>query len=159
MDKKARAYVTEKHKAQKYGDKPYTYHLFGVAHRAAELIEEYLPNASLADREVIVCSALLHDVSEDCGVSISELSAEFSPKIASCVSALTHAPTVSYHDYILAIRSGPVHPRIVKMADLDFNSRHTAASVDTCPPEKRKELRHRLEKYRLARTLLHESCV
>ncbi len=80
MLEKSRKFAIIAHASQKYGDKPYSYHLDSVA----KLLQ---PHGKLA--QVI---GYLHDVVEDTNITLSELSAEFSSFIADAVSILTDEP-------------------------------------------------------------------
>jgi (p)ppGpp synthase/HD superfamily hydrolase len=69
-------------------------------------------------------AAVLHDVVEDCGVTLDELRAAGFPEAAlEAVEILTHAPQVSEEEYFDAIRRAAAHPiaRRVKRADLEDN--------------------------------------
>jgi len=77
MKVKARAFALESHGDQKYGNRPYSYHLDAVA-----LIAE--PYGDIA-----VVIAYLHDVVEDCDVSIETIEKEFGKFVADCVHILT----------------------------------------------------------------------
>jgi (p)ppGpp synthase/HD superfamily hydrolase len=66
--------------------------------------------------------ALLHDLVEDTSVTFEQLSAEgFSARILSVLRLVTHAPEVTYEDYIAAIAMDPTATE-VKIADLEDNS-------------------------------------
>lgn len=77
----ALAFATEKHKDQKrkYTDEPYIIHPIEVANIIWE-----------ATRDINMrCAAVLHDVVEDCGVSILEVEAKFGTDVADLVFWLT----------------------------------------------------------------------
>lgn len=78
--KRLRDYAIEKHKDQKYGDKPYVYHL-DMVHMVS--VAQGLPQ--------IVCeAAYLHDVLEDTPVTYDELKKEFdSEELAHLVFCVT----------------------------------------------------------------------
>lgn len=82
---KARQFAIEKHKGQKrkwdYAKDDYVEHPIRVAQRAAKL----------GLSTVSIVAAFLHDVVEDCGVTIHELSAEFGAEVAVAVYQLTSA--------------------------------------------------------------------
>jgi (p)ppGpp synthase/HD superfamily hydrolase len=66
--------------------------------------------------------ALLHDVVEDTPMTFEQISAAgFSPRILSVLRLVTHAPEVSYEDYIATIATDPTATE-VKIADLEDNS-------------------------------------
>lgn len=76
----ARAFAIEAHAGQRYGDRPYSYHLDAVA----SLAEPYGEDA--------VVVAYLHDTSEDTNTTIAEIETRFGANVAACVSLLTDAP-------------------------------------------------------------------
>lgn len=84
--KQALDFATEKHQGQfrKFSKQPYIVHPIAVA----ELINKY--SASYDKYESVIAAALLHDVSEDCNVSISEIKSEFGNYVASLVQELTN---------------------------------------------------------------------
>ncbi|MES2708159.1 MAG: GTP pyrophosphokinase [Verrucomicrobiota bacterium] len=67
-------------------------------------------------------AALLHDVVEDTDITFEQLEAEgFSTEVMAAVRLMTHAPEVSYDDYITQIMANPIAVE-VKIADLEDNS-------------------------------------
>lgn len=80
--KKALDYATEKHLGQsrKFSGEPYIVHPMAVA----ELANKY--DGYNEDK---ICAALLHDVVEDCNVSVAEIAKEFNSHIAGIVKELT----------------------------------------------------------------------
>lgn len=69
-------------------------------------------------------AAVLHDVVEDCGVTLGELrEAGFPASAVEAVEVLTHAPKLSEEEYFEVIRRAAAHPiaRRVKRADLEDN--------------------------------------
>lgn len=77
---KARLYAVAAHGDQRYGDRPYSFHLDAVA----ALAEPY------GEEAVVV--AYLHDVAEDTDVTLANIEAEFGSRVATCVSLLTDEP-------------------------------------------------------------------
>lgn len=77
MIHKARSFAICAHANQKYGYKPYLFHLDAVA----ELVRP-----SGEDAEVV---AYLHDTVEDTDITIQEIEVEFGINIAACVSLVT----------------------------------------------------------------------
>ena len=66
--------------------------------------------------------AVLHDVVEDTPVTFEQLAAEgFSAEILAALRLVTHAPDVSYDDYISAVMTNRTAME-VKIADLEDNS-------------------------------------
>ena len=80
MQQQARSFAIKAHAEQKYGDRPYSFHLDAVAALAAPYGEE------------AVVVAYLHDTAEDTEATIAEIEDKFGPKIAACVSLLTDEP-------------------------------------------------------------------
>lgn len=82
---KARAFAIKAHDGQtrKNNDLPYIVH----PSRVADYIRG-LPNAT----EEMVAAAWLHDVVEDCGVSLDEIKAEFGDVVARIVGEVTDPP-------------------------------------------------------------------
>lgn len=80
MQQQARAFAISAHAEQKYGDRPYSFHLDAVA-GIAELFGE----------EAVVI-AYLHDTVEDTQTTIQEIECNFGPKVAACVGLLTDEP-------------------------------------------------------------------
>jgi (p)ppGpp synthase/HD superfamily hydrolase len=88
--------------------------------------------------------ATLHDVVEDCGVTLDQLRAEgFSDAVVDGVDAVTRRETETYEEFVLRAKGNPIGRR-VKIADLEDNSdvRRLAEVTDRD--------RARLEKYRRA---------
>ena len=102
------------HGVQLYGDKPYSYHLQGVAKLVAAR-NEGEPNLY-----TLLCVAWLHDVLEDTEVSDQELCEEFGQEIAVAVIYLTRYSDLSYEDYIRGCRENAL-AREVKICDTMFN--------------------------------------
>lgn len=66
--------------------------------------------------------AVLHDVVEDCGVSLAVLRKEgFSEEVLSAVESVTRIPGESYEDFVERAALNPIG-RSVKLADLEENS-------------------------------------
>ena len=80
---KAMAFAKAAHGDQKYGDKPYLYHLLKVA----KVATRYGGN----EFQTVCC--LLHDVLGDTDVSFSELAKAFSPQVAVIVGMVTNKPS------------------------------------------------------------------
>ena len=80
MQQKARAFAISAHGNQKYGERPYVFHLEAVA----KLAEPYGDDATVV--------AYLHDVVEDTKTTVEAIASMFGPHIAACVALLTDAP-------------------------------------------------------------------
>lgn len=66
--------------------------------------------------------AVLHDVVEDCGVSLDDLRREgFSEEVLTAIAAVTKVPGESYEDFVDRAAQNPIG-RAVKLADLEENS-------------------------------------
>ena len=74
--------------------------------------------SSLEERIV----AVLHDVVEDCGISLEDLRMEgFSEAVLSAIESVTKVPGESYEDFVERAAQNPIG-RVVKLADLEENS-------------------------------------
>jgi (p)ppGpp synthase/HD superfamily hydrolase len=123
---KAIDYATEKHKGQKYGDKPYITHPLAVLERVKNFTG-FTP---------MWCAAVLHDVVEDCGVTNSDIRHEFGSTVAEIVLFLTRVERQSYANYIETVTCNSDAVK-VKIADLEEN-------LSNNPPK------HLKDKYELA---------
>jgi (p)ppGpp synthase/HD superfamily hydrolase len=66
--------------------------------------------------------AVLHDVVEDCGISLDDLRKEgFSEEVLSAIESVTKVPGESYEDFVERAALNPIG-RLVKLADLEENS-------------------------------------
>lgn len=66
--------------------------------------------------------AVLHDVVEDCGISLDDLRKEgFSEAVLSAIQSVTKVPGESYEDFVERAAQNPIG-RVVKLADLQENS-------------------------------------
>ena len=109
LTKKAMKLSFEGHKDQvdKTG-MPYVFHPF---HLAEQMKDEYT-----------TVVALLHDIVEDTDMTLEGLcDLGFPKEIIDAIRLMTHAPEVSYMDYVRAIGKNPI-ARAVKLADLAHNS-------------------------------------
>jgi (p)ppGpp synthase/HD superfamily hydrolase len=78
--REARAFAVAAHGDQKYGDRPYSYHLDAVA----ALVAPY------GDEAAVV--AYLHDIVEETTTTIEEIARRFGQQVATCVELLTDEP-------------------------------------------------------------------
>lgn len=77
---------------------------------------------SRMDDEYSVCTALLHDVIEDAGITPEKLNAEgFPDEVILAVVCLTHDKDIPYMDYIRLISTNLLAVK-VKLSDLAHNS-------------------------------------
>ncbi|VVN43675.1 Bifunctional (p)ppGpp synthase/hydrolase RelA [Pseudomonas fluorescens] len=66
--------------------------------------------------------AVLHDVVEDCGISLDDLRKEgFSEDVLKAIESVTKVPGESYEDFVDRAALNPIG-RVVKLADLEENS-------------------------------------
>lgn len=88
---KALRFAEQAHAGQfrDYTGAPYITHPIRVAARIAAL-----PDST----EEMVAAAFLHDVVEDCGVSLDEIGKEFGPVVRQLVGELTNAPDQPGHN-------------------------------------------------------------
>lgn len=94
LEAKAKRFAAEKHIKQRYGDKPYVYHLQQVVDNVKLRMNG---NPLLS---TYVAAAWLHDTIEDTGVTYEDLEKEFGVAIAYAVLQLTKYSTQSYESYI-----------------------------------------------------------
>jgi (p)ppGpp synthase/HD superfamily hydrolase len=74
--------------------------------------------SSLEERIV----AVLHDVVEDCDISLEDLRQEgFSEEVLTAIESVTKVPDESYEDFVERAAQNPIG-RVVKLADLEENS-------------------------------------
>jgi (p)ppGpp synthase/HD superfamily hydrolase len=66
--------------------------------------------------------AVLHDVVEDCDISLEDLRQEgFSEEVLTAIESVTKVPDESYEDFVERAAQNPIG-RVVKLADLEENS-------------------------------------
>ncbi len=67
----------------------------------------------------VICSALLHDVIEDCGITLKELRNNFNDNVAQMVKLLTKDPSVENHKrvYFEGILSANGDVKLIKLSD------------------------------------------
>jgi len=111
----ALSFAIAKHGDQKYGDKPYSYHLKSVIE-----ICNYLPVSIDKFKEELKIVAALHDVLEDTNVSRKELEDIFGEKISDAVWSLTRQENEIYSKYICKVKDN-IHSRLVKKCDILSN--------------------------------------
>ena len=112
-------FAAAKHNGQKEPghDLPYLVHLVSVA---AEVIAA-LPTTKLANPDLAVVCALLHDTVEDTPTPLDEVAAKFGNDVAAGVSALTKNDKLpkpeQMPDSLRRIREQPPEIAVVKLAD------------------------------------------
>jgi (p)ppGpp synthase/HD superfamily hydrolase len=133
-------------------DLPYLVHVVSVA---AEVIAA-LPTTKLANPELAVTCALLHDTVEDTPVTLDEIRARFGEAVGAGVAALTKNTSLpkpeQMPDSLRRIREQPPEIAVVKLADRVTNL--------SAPPHywpKDKCAAYRLEAITIADALGHAS--
>lgn len=107
--------VKEYHAEQMYGDKPYVYHLLGVA----KLVRE--AGGDIKHQ----CVALLHDILEDTPCTAHKLRiAGIKEEIIEAVQALTHHEMEDRMAYLRRVWNNPM-ALFVKKRDMLFNLTHS----------------------------------
>ena len=102
---KAIIFAKDAHKTQfrKYTNRPYITHPARVAMRVA-----LLPEVT----EEMICTAFLHDVCEDCDVSIAEIEEHFGATVASYVEGLTNTSKKDFPELNRSDRKKKDHEKI-----------------------------------------------
>jgi (p)ppGpp synthase/HD superfamily hydrolase len=111
----ARAFAVELHAAQtdKAGE-PYVTHLDAVARNLVRL-------GGVDDDHFQI--AYLHDVMEDCGVTVDMLRARgYTERVIGGVVEMTHRPSEPYLAYISRVIAAGTEVMLVKLADLYHNT-------------------------------------
>lgn len=121
--RKAERFAEKAHLGQKYGEKPYTYHLQGVV----KLVEARMKGDPMLSTYVAV--AWLHDVLEDTKTTFKELVDEFGLCIATAVLALTKHDELSYEMYMIGCCENSV-ANVVKICDTLFNLNESFSSLN-----------------------------
>ncbi len=127
----ALALATVAHSGQSYGSQPYIVHPVAVARL---IMTAYGPYPHL------IIPALLHDVVEDCGITLSELrDLGYRPDDIDTIDAVTHRSGETYMDYV---RRAAAHERglVVKFAD----NTHNLSGLRAGDSRERKYLRARV---------------
>ncbi len=126
---KAKQFAYQAHKGQfrRDGVTPYITHPMAVA--------GILRNQGINDDEIL-SAALLHDVVEDCGITLDQIMNNFGPRITRLVDGMTHRKSEeSDEDYRRRIIANDDEVRIIKLADVLHNMLTTAS----IPEEKNRE--------------------
>lgn len=140
---RATAYAERWHRGQvrKYTGEPYIVHPIEVAHLVA----------TVNPGDEVVAAALLHDVIEDCGVTVNQIDQAFGAEVAALVFMVTDRYTKEAFPELnratrkalevrrIATISAPA--KIVKLADMISNTQsitlHDPGFAKTYMPEKR----------------------
>lgn len=78
--------------------------------------------------EDALCAAVLHDVHEDCGISIQHIRVNFGNVIAELVDALSRRDGESYGDFIKRVVAAGLLAMIIKCCDMEDNFDEERAS-------------------------------
>lgn len=148
----ARELAYKYHANQKYGDKPYTYHLEGVLEILLYLSNTYSSYYNFnTDLKHLSILALLHDLFED--TNIKEIPEDFNKipcDVVSDLLLLTHEAQDSYEEYIdKMLLTGNKRVLWIKFSDLIFNFLECTNVPQT------EKIKKRMEKYRPAIDKLH----
>lgn len=83
----AHAFALKAHTGQtrRYTNEPYIKH--------ARDVVRYLQYTEMANYSVVICAAYLHDVVEDCGVTLKEIDSKFGQEVAHIVDQLSDTLT------------------------------------------------------------------
>lgn len=113
-------YAKKKHGDQKYGSRPYHYHLEQVAKLVKEMgfCKEY---------QVV---AILHDVIEDTEATWTDLSREFGSFVGNTVFCLSHREYDSYEEYLSKVSKHPA-AKVIKTCDIICNLKESIISGDS----------------------------
>lgn len=91
--------------------------------------------------------ALLHDVVEDCDVTLDDVAARFGPEIAAAVDAITRRRGEDHADYYDRVKANALAHR-VKLADIADNAHPDRMRL--LPPETQTRLKQKYETARAA---------
>jgi len=154
----------ELHEDQEYGNRPYMYHLNGVAANALKICLDILDpgdsGTTSAMRQAIIVS-FLHDSVEDGKISdfdlMYRLQGNFgssAKQIVDDVEMLTRKNGESYAGYIMKVcRNASIVAKIVKLADLRFNKMQNLFEMGNG----KKHFKHMYDKYSFAEILVRRS--
>ncbi|MEO6906625.1 MAG: bifunctional (p)ppGpp synthetase/guanosine-3',5'-bis(diphosphate) 3'-pyrophosphohydrolase, partial [Abditibacteriaceae bacterium] len=134
---RAFAFASEQHIDQKrMSGEPYIEHPIAVAGILAELGMD----------DVSIAAGLLHDVPEDCGISISEIQERFGPEVAQLVDGVTKLKHLDFDTRqekqaenlrkLFLAMAGDIRVVIIKLADRLHNIR----TLDPFPEERKREI-------------------
>lgn len=115
MVEKAIAIAVRAHNGQKRKDgTPYILHPLRVMMACALPFE---PLNSPRAQEVLMAAGVLHDVCEDCGVTLETIAHNVDPDVAALVDRLTRRRDERYSHYVARAAANPLS-RIVKIQDV-----------------------------------------
>lgn len=118
--------ITIAHAGQKYGDKPYTYHLRMVENKVVELF----PNMQPLQHIKMITVALGHDLLEDTPITKEALiEAGYDKDIVEAIDLVTKKDGIGYNEYLRAIAQNEIAWK-VKVADTYCNLTESIKSGD-----------------------------
>lgn len=134
MEERAIGLALKLHAGQKRKDgSSYILHPLRVMHAFSDVLGY--------EGKILRTAAVLHDVVEDCGVSVGSIIAAFGSDAGEIVDRLTRRPEELYADYVVRCAALDLSRR-VKVADVEDNLK----DVDSLPdPKEAKGLRRRYE--------------
>lgn len=108
LEKRALEFSKKCHEGQtdRQGE-PYINHVIAVADRVNSPLEKTV--------------AYLHDVVEDCGVSVQTIRIRFGAEVAEAVNAISRRKNEDYDEYLARVKANRL-ALVVKKADIDHNS-------------------------------------
>ena len=112
----AELFAKDKHRNQKYGDKPYYTHLEQVVSR--------LKAIGITDEDVL-CAAWLHDTIEDTDTTFDDIEQRFGSNVAVMVLSLSKDTSLPKKEkerqYIEQLKNAPWQAQIIKICDISSN--------------------------------------
>ena len=128
--------ITEAHQGQRYGDRPYTYHLRMVRNKVLELFEESKGLTPTCKDLQLSTAALGHDLLEDTYVTRELLLAEgYHEEIIHAIDLVTKREDVSYKEYLRTLSKDEIAWK-VKVADTYANLTESLKDLDIKRPRK-----------------------
>lgn len=121
----AKLLAEEKHFNQRYGTRPYMFHIQSVVD-TLPFLSEFIPTAYFHQAQII---AYLHDILEDTDVGETYIYNNFGSDVVVAVKLLTKKPSETRDDYIQRlIASQNTMAIIVKIADTMTNLKQSLES-------------------------------
>lgn len=111
----ARLLARKYHKNQKYGDKPYFYHLQSVVN----VVNTLFPAPSELNTKLQIIG-YLHDIIEDTNIPHELIVKHYGSEIYDAIVAISKRPDVSYDNYINTVNKNRL-AKIVKYVDTTCN--------------------------------------
>lgn len=126
------AVLLHKDQVDKQG-KPYILHVLRVA----------IDTSSVYNSEDLFIAALLHDVVEDCDVTVNNIRENFGDKVASIVDSLSRRKNESYNKYILRLCKNPL---AMQIKELDLEDNLLEVRLEALPVREQRKLRKKYNK-------------